>query len=292
MKSSSLHNRSIYHDLLRIFASFAVICIHVCAESLTWEAHEISTSTWTYLNIFDSLSRIAVPIFVMLSGSFMIDKYKENSLKKLYSKNIFRLVCSYIFWSCVYVVFNLLKDYILHTPTDKKELLYSLIQGEYHLWFIPMLIFLYAVTPLLKEMCKNKQNEQYFLLLACIPIVFNFVNYFITIKPLNVLFDRAGFQLVSGYAVYYILGHYLNRYEVQKKYRVLIYILAIASAILTIFGSSWHYHSDKPNEPYFFGYLSPNVFVFSVAVFLLFKYELSRMHFSEKAKKSLLNYLR
>lgn len=285
MKSSLLQNRSVHYDLLRIFASLAVICIHVCAESLTWESRDVSSSTWAYLNIFDSLSRISVPIFIMLSGSFIIDKYKENSLKNLYTKNIFRLVCSYIFWSCVYVVFNLTKDFIFHNPIDKKDLIYNLIQGEYHLWFIPMLIFLYAVTPLLKEICSTKKNEQYFVLLACIPVIFNFINYFITIKPLNVLFEHAGFQLVSGYTVYFILGHYLNRYEIQKKHRILIYILAVASAVLTIVGSSWHYISNKPGESYFFKYLSPNVFIFSIAIFLIFKHNFSKIHFGEKTKK-------
>lgn len=284
MKNSSLQNRSIYHDLLRIFASLAVICIHVCAESLTWESRNVSTSTWAYLNIFDSLSRVAVPLFVMLSGSFMIDKYKENSLKKLYTKNIFRLVCSYIFWCFVYAVFNLLKDLFLHNPVDKKELIYSLFQGEYHMWFIPMLIFLYVVTPLIKELCNNKNNEQYFSALACVPIVFRLINNFITIEPLDVTFDRAGFELVSGYTVYFILGHYLNRYEIQKKYRIFIYILATASIVLTIGGSSWHYLSGKPGEPYFFNYLSPNIFVCSIATFLVFKYGVSKIRFSEKAK--------
>lgn len=285
MKSSSLQNRSVHYDLLRIFASFAVICIHVCSDSFTWEAKQYSTSIWGYLNIFDSLSRFAVPVFVMLSGCFMIDKYKENSLKKLYTKNIFRLACSFIFWSFTYVVFGSLKNIITHDPIDIKSLISNFIKGEGHLWFIPMMIVLYAVTPLVKELCNSKKNEQYFMLLAFIPIAFNFINYFIYVKPLNKLFESAGFQFVSGYTVYYILGHYLNKYEIQKKHRVLTYILAVISVVVTVIVSNWHYNSGKAGEPFLFDYLSPTVFIVSAAVFLLFKYNVSKIRFKERSQR-------
>ena len=284
MKSSSLQNRSVHYDLLRIFASFAVICIHICSDSFTWEAGNYSTSVWGYLNVFDSLSRFGVPIFVMLSGCFMIDKYKENSLKKLYSKNISRLACAFVFWSCIYFVFNFIKNAVLHKPIDIKELTDGLIKGEFHLWFIPMLIVLYAITPLVKELCSNKKNEQYFMLLACIPVVFNFVSYFTNIEPLDDLFNKAGFQFVSGYTVYYILGHYLNKYEVQKKHRILIYIFAVFSVVATVFVSYWHYDSGKVGETFLFEYLSPTVLIVSVAVFLLFKYNVSRIRFKERSQ--------
>lgn len=285
MKGSSLQNRSVHYDLLRIFASLAVICIHVCSDSFTWEAGHYSTSVWGYLNVFDSLSRFAVPIFVMLSGCFMIDKYKENSLKKLYSKNISRLACAFVFWSCVYVAVGFLKNVVFNDPIYVKDLVYKLIEGEFHLWFIPMLVVLYAVTPLLKELCNSQKNEQYFVLLACIPVMFNFVKYFITIQPLIYLFDKAGFQFVSGYTIYYILGHYLNKYEVQKKHRILIYIFAVFSVVATVFVSYWHYDSKKNGEPFIFEFLSPTVLIVSVAVFLLFKYNISKIKFKERSQK-------
>ena len=271
MKETSLQNRSCYHDLLRIFASIAVICIHVCAESETWTDYSFSSPVWTVLNVFDSISRFAVPVFVMLSGSFMLDKYQEGALKKLYSKNILRLVCAFVFWSTIYVVVELSYQLRAHNPPDIKALLYLFIQGEYHLWFIPMLAFLYIVTPLLKELCKNKQNEQYFICLACVPIIFNFIKYFVTIYPLVELYNNAGFQFVSGYTAYYILGHYLTKNDTSKRIRILVYLSAIISLIATVFVSHWHYNAGHISPPYVYEYLSPTVLIVSIAIFLLFK---------------------
>ena len=285
MKNNSLQNRSIYHDLLRILASFAVICIHVCAGSATWAKHQFNTPIWTYLNLFNSLSRFAVPVFVMLSGSFMIEKYEEGSLKKLYSKNIFRLICSFVFWSAVYVAFTIFRNLILQNPLNIKELIYQFIHGYGHLWFVPMLIFLYAITPFLKELCNNKNNIHYFFLLACIPIIYNFVDYYITIIPLVKLFDNAGFQFVSGYTILYILGYYLTKYDVQKIVRVLIYFFALISITATVLVSHWHYNSGHTAQNYVYEYLSPTVLVVSIAIFLLFKYEFSKIRFKECTQK-------
>lgn len=283
MKNSSLQNRSIYHDLLRILSSLAVVCIHVCAESDTWTQHLSSTPTWAVLNVFDSLSRFAVPVFVMLSGSFMIEKYTEGSLKKLYSKNILRIITAFVFWSGAYVLLRL----ILKESLNIKALLYLFIRGEYHLWFVPMVIVLYAITPLIKPLCNNKRVEEYFILLACVPILFCFINYFITIEPINYLFEQAGFQFVSGYTVYYILGHYLTKYDVCKKHRILIYIAAVLSIIITILISHKHFNSGHTEPHYVFEYLSPTVLIVSVAVFLIFKYGVSKIKFSERTQNAI-----
>lgn len=287
MKNSSLQNRSIYHDLLRILSSLAVVCIHVCAESDTWTQHLFSTPTWAVLNVFDSLSRFAVPVFVMLSGSFMIKKYDEGSFKKLYSKNILRLLTAFVFWSGAYVAYSVLLRLILKESLDIKELLFFFIRGEYHLWFVPMLVVLYAITPLIGQVCNSKRLEEYFIVIACVPILFNFINYFITIEPIDYLFEKAGFQFVSGYTVYYILGHYLTKYDVCKKHRILIYIAAVLSIIITILISHKHFNSGHTEQHYVFEYLSPTVLIVSVAVFLIFKYGVSKIKFSERTQNAI-----
>lgn len=285
MKNSTIQNRSIYHDLLRIFASFAVICIHVCANSATWEQHLFSSSDWAVANVFNSLSRFAVPIFVMLSGSFMIERYTEGSLKKLYSKNILRLVTAFVFWSGIYVAYNIIGKLFFDQPLNIKALLYLFIQGKFHLWFIPMLIVLYAITPLVKQLCANESCARYFVIIACIPIVFNFINFCITIEPIDYLFKNAGFQFVSGYTVYYILGHYLTKYDICKKYRISIYIAAVTSLIITVLVSHHHYNSGHTEQHYVFEYLSPPVLLISIAVFLFFKYAVSKIRFREQTQK-------
>lgn len=90
-------------DLLRILASLMVIVIHVSAYNF------LDTPTksieWLSYDMYDSIVRSAVPIFLMISGAFFLNDKIQNNLKKLYTKNIFKLVLVFVIWSFIYATF-------------------------------------------------------------------------------------------------------------------------------------------------------------------------------------------
>ena len=86
----SPQERVVYADLLRIFATFAVIVMHVAASG--WSSTPVSSFDWQVYNLYDSLARWAVPVFVMLSGMFLLDPQKDTSTAKIYRKYILRII--------------------------------------------------------------------------------------------------------------------------------------------------------------------------------------------------------
>jgi surface polysaccharide O-acyltransferase-like enzyme len=60
-------------DAVRWIATIAVITIHVVAPYL-YQYGQISNLNWNIYNIIDSLSRFAVPFFVMLSGALLLNR--------------------------------------------------------------------------------------------------------------------------------------------------------------------------------------------------------------------------
>lgn len=84
-------SRVAYFDYLRVYAIAIMIISHVSAQN--WYVTDVNTFEWQTFNIFDSISRQAVPIFVMISGSLFLEK--SIQLKKLYKKNIFQI---YFIW--------------------------------------------------------------------------------------------------------------------------------------------------------------------------------------------------
>ena len=70
--------RLFYLDLLRAFACLSVIMIHVSAE---YAVKEVGSIDFWVGNIFDSISRAGVPIFVMISGAWMLDEEYHFSKK-------------------------------------------------------------------------------------------------------------------------------------------------------------------------------------------------------------------
>ena len=71
------------------------------------------------------------------------------------------------------LVFYVGKNLIAGEMLDAKYIIWRLMTGYSHLWFIPMIIGLYLTTPVLKlwVIKGNKRAIEYFLVLA---LIFNF----------------------------------------------------------------------------------------------------------------------
>lgn len=75
----------------------------------------------------------------------------------------------------------------------------------------------------------------------------------------------------SKYIGYLVLGHYINIYIKDKSLKLTGYLFFILGVFLTYFLTS--YYSIKNNSffSYFYEYLSPNVVLASVGIFLIIK---------------------
>ena len=157
--------RLVYFDYLRIISIFAVVVLHVTAQN--WKNIPIDTFEWNCFTSVNSLTRWCVPVFVMISGALFLGR--EQSIKKLFTKNILRISVILVVWSTLYAIW----DYkIVHSIASLKSVLFELVTGHYHLWFLYMLIALYMIIPLLNKITEKEENAIYFIVLA---FVFSFL---------------------------------------------------------------------------------------------------------------------
>jgi len=68
-----LENRLDWADNLRALAIILVILIHVAAP-IIYKYGAIPESVWWIGNMANSISRFSVPIFLMLTGSFLLNR--------------------------------------------------------------------------------------------------------------------------------------------------------------------------------------------------------------------------
>lgn len=90
-------NRNYSMDILRILAILIVILFHV---SYPFWDNAFSSNQWIKALFPDAISRWGVPVFVMISGAFMLQK--EVSLKVLWTKYIKRLAILLVCWNVIY----------------------------------------------------------------------------------------------------------------------------------------------------------------------------------------------
>lgn len=270
-------------DVLRIFAVFSMMLLHVSASN--WDKTDISTFGWQIFNLGDSFARFCVPVFIMLSGAMFLDNSREFSIKKMLEKNVLRLGCAFVFWSAIHTVVTMLisKEYTFEYAVE------TFICGRYHLWFVPAIIGLYLVTPFLRKITADKKLTEYFLLLWVI-----ISSVFALLKVLPFVHDSATglasdlqMHFVTGYTGYFVLGYYLCNAEISPKTRKIIYALGVIGFAATAVGTwAWSVSNGKPVKSLYNNFM-PNVLLQSVAVITFFRYEVSKIRWSEKQLKAI-----
>ncbi len=158
MEHTSKPNRIIAFDFLRIIAILFVITIHTTAP--TFYAYPIKSGGFLLATLLNSISRPAVPIFVMISGALMLDERKQISNKKIFKKSLYLLLILFG-WSIFYASISLIIS-PPQTGFSISSFIKAILLGHYHLWFLYMLIGLYLFTPILRLFVK-KANSKYIL---------------------------------------------------------------------------------------------------------------------------------
>lgn len=279
--------RILYLDFLRIAAIFCVVVIHTC--TVPWRTLSPSDLDWQIINVYDSMVRFCVPVFVMISGAMFLDPARPIRLRRLFAHNILRVVTAFIFWSVAYAglsfALNVLKG-MPQTAQSYGELINSIITGHYHLWFLFAITGLYLITPLLRPITANKRLTEYFLILGfALSLMYRLLA---RIPALSLtLFDiHSNMQLsfIGGYPFYFVLGDYLHRHSVSDRLRHILYALGGLSVIATAIGTAaWSVEVQAPIES-LLDYLLPTTALTAAAVFLFVKRHEHRLPSGERAR--------
>ncbi len=245
-------------DFLKSLAAFAVIILHVCVPVVYRFAEK---EIWWSGNIYNSLVRFSVPIFVMISGVLLLGKNEKLSV--FLKKRFFRLLLPFAFWSIIYLAMKI--DYSL---TLKENLLFAiklLKSGtEFHLWYVYMVIGLYLIIPILNKWILNSTKKEIIYFLS----IWIFI-LLLDLPIFNKLFTRIDFRYFSGYIGYLVLGYYLKNFiNWQKRIGVLLFMFGfLFTALITYFLST---NSNAFNGR-FYNFLSINVVIASAGIFIAVK---------------------
>jgi len=272
-------HRIIYFDILRILATLGVMILHISAQN--WDSISVTSFQWQTFNFFDSIVRWTVPIFVMISGAIFLDG--DIIIKKIYKKNILKIITAFIFWSTLYGLLA------LNQGTSVKNVCVQVIRGHYHMWFLFMIVGLYLIVPLVKKIVESPVLTKYFLALALIfsfiiPQILTILTYVSKTfeNAINTGIENINLQFTAGYIIYFVLGYYLSKTDISKQIRYIIYVLSILGFAITILGSSLiSVRTNEPNST-LYGYFTLNVLMESLGLFVFFKYNVVSIKISGK----------
>ena len=289
-KMETHKNRIIYADILRIFATFAVIVIHVSTSKLY--DTPVKQFYWQMYNFYDSLVRWSVPLFVMLSGMFFLNSEKEITTSKIFKKYIFRILLAIIFWGIFYQAYEIVGNFLFKDESitlKRIAIAFAKIPFGppwYHLWYLYILIGLYLLTPVYRVFVKNAEEKQlryllilFFIFGLTLPFLKKVLLYFDSRLIINF-----GISELINYSGYYFAGYYFSKYSIKKNTKIIIYIFGFLSFVFTILSTSYiAIKKGYPNE-YLFSSLLPTTMFESFAIFLSIK-SICEKEFTEKKVK-------
>lgn len=279
--------RVVWPDILRIVAIFAVIMTHVTVGGF-YGRFGARTSCWQICNIFFSLCRFCVPVFVMVSGLFLLSPAREYSIKKLFCVKILRIAIAYLFWTTMYAAFHVVEHWKMGMTDGFAHLFINdlLTVPDGHLWFMPMIIGLYIATPIVRVIVENEEITIYFLVIWFAFATMSMFEHIFPVKTIVLISpNRIDMKLVSGFSGYYILGYWLSRHLLSPVKRKVIYFMGFLAFLCTaLLNGSVGYMIDYPGS-WFHAFLYPNVILMSTAVFVFFQYSFQNRRISQKWQK-------
>ncbi|WP_165501854.1 acyltransferase [Pedobacter frigiditerrae] len=257
-------------DNLRVVATISVIFLHVAAPFL-YKFDKISGFNWWTANVYDSLVRFCVPIFVMITGALLLPK--DYELSDYLKKRVTRIILPFIFWISIYLlhVLSTLKNgfklpFLEMLNIGSTKIAYK---TTYHFWYIYMIIGIYLFIPILSKWVKRATEKDiiYFLVLWVIAIIIANPLFLKHIPDFNL-------KYFSGFVGYVVLGYYLSirNFEKVKHIRTISFFIFTTGVLLTIFGTYFLSISNGRFTIDLYTYFSPNVVIAAIGLFLFFKH--------------------
>lgn len=188
-------------DMLRVMSAVAIILIHVSAQSY-YRIDEIGYHNWLLGAAIGWMMIWGTGNFLMISGGLLLNS-SQNNWKEFYKKRVAKLAIPLLTWNVIYYLFS---SYIWGDSLSFWVFFNRLwTRGTYyHLYFLNVMIGLYAITPLLKKWIRREWLDYLVPFLALAGMIYVLGTSFLGwIKFENI------FTWFIPYMGYYLGGYWL-----------------------------------------------------------------------------------
>jgi surface polysaccharide O-acyltransferase-like enzyme len=257
-------SRAVAPDLVRATAIVLVVILHTAAVVAN-PGPSAGAAAWWAGNIYDSLARPGVPLFVMLTGWLLLTTdRRDEPVGPFLRRRIDRVALPLVFWSIVAWGWLAIRD---HHAVAWSRFWRELLNGPvyYHLWYVYVLLGLYLAIPLLRPLAAETSRTLrwyalglWFVGTAVWPLWEWWGGPHIGIPVL----------VVSTYVGYLLAGTWLGGLEIPARTARELGLLILVCGVWTIVATN-RLTADEHLNLSLYGYDRPNVLVMAVAAFVL-----------------------
>ncbi len=267
MNEQSSQTRDVGIDLIKTAAIVGVVILHISTYGY---GGTVLSFQWTASVVWGCLVRASVPLFFMCSGALLLPPQKALPVRRLYLKNILRIVIAMLVWSVFYKLTHLLSSGGLSAASAWKAIReVLLLDQEFHMYYLQIILLVYAFLPLTRILVRSATGRE-----LCYALILWFVLGILypTLLPYRPFSEIRGIPLQwmmnMSYASigYGLLGYCLKRRPLKAGHAAL---LAAAGFLLMLIPTLLGSAREGEMESRFLEGMSVGVCCYAVGLFSL-----------------------
>jgi surface polysaccharide O-acyltransferase-like enzyme len=278
ISASFTHTRHRGFDLLRVTAIYMVMQIHTGEfEYIAPDGTVLHTPGSWAVGWTNSLLRVCVPLFVMVTGFFLFPIENE---RKFFRKRFTRVLIPFVIWCAVYSFYFYAQGAISFQSAllniAKIPVNYGTEVG--HLWFVYMLMAIYLIAPVLSPwiVSASRKSMELFLVLWGITLLLPFIHLFFSTVWGECYWNATPtLYYFSGFIGYAVLAAYIKRFWMAPSLRIewlaIGFVVGGYSATLAGFLYRLGYEHEVKSLELTWDFTTLNVAVMTAGLFLLFR---------------------
>ncbi len=262
---TNTRNRVLYLDILRFSAILFVVVSHVFAP-ICWAMNAYPRWIWWIFNVADSVIRLCVPLFIMISGKLLLGSAREEPYLRFIGRRLAKVVPPFFAW---YMIYRFSDSRLAGTDFLPQEWVLDFLKGltTYHLYFMYIILGLYLVAPFLRRFVQSAARSE---LAAVVLFWFGYLTLQFLFPD---AYDSTGpAAILLGYGGYFVLGYFLGRADIYSGKAREPALVCLAIVIFNAFATyQLAIHNGGTLDEKFYGGLTPLVALYAASYFLVLK---------------------
>lgn len=259
--------RKNYISILNVLACIGVVILH------TFETGYTSDANFVFEVLIRAIAYCAVPVFFMITGATLIDYRERYDTKTFFKKRLLKVIIPLIIWSIIYFIINFFKGKFSINDLSFKFVFeyFFLVKTNPIFWFFVVIIGIYLAIPVI-SLIPQESRRKAFLYIIIITFVFNqFLPDLLYHLNLNYNYDLKFPLTYSGWISFIFIGYYIDKYEIVKKHRMIIYVLGIIGFLTMVVPTIFISYHKNESCSWFDEYYDAPCVLYSASIFLFFK---------------------
>lgn len=244
----TIKSRETFLDLLRIIACFLVIVNHTNSDIFLGTTPQ--NLTWFVSLTYFFISKMAVPIFFMISGYLLLNKI--DGYKKCLQR-IIRIIITLIGCGFVYAIYHTyyMNPYPSFINAIKQFITVHIESPSNALWYLYAYLGILFMLPFLQRMTSLMTKHDYHIFFVISVLFFSvlpILNHYFPLINVNPYFRL---PLFEGYICMLFIGQYFSKFEIIKKRQgfIIACILFVTTVAFNVIATYFEYQKSS------FGYL-------------------------------------